>query len=105
LTPNVSDGVADAFGINDLFVLKYKNTGGGPVADEIDDGLMCCGVPADFQINPWLNGESLLDQDVVVWYGAHFIHSDQNNLLNPDRSGFVISGSHVVGPDIRPVRW
>ncbi|MEP6925091.1 MAG: hypothetical protein ABI954_11550, partial [Pyrinomonadaceae bacterium] len=57
-------------------------------------------------LNPWINNESLVNQDLVVWYGAHYVHSDGSNLLNPDRSGkFVISGSHVVGPDIRPIRW
>lgn len=73
--------------------------------DEIDDGRECCDPSAAaIQINPWVNGESILDQDVVARYGAHFVHSDQQNLLSPERSGFVISGSHVVGPDRKMVR-
>jgi hypothetical protein len=82
--------------------------GGTPVQNEIDDGetcVNCTNTTAPIRINPFINGESVVDQDVVVWYGAHFIHNDGQNLLDPDRYGLVLSGSHVVGPDIRPVRW
>jgi hypothetical protein len=105
LIPNITDGVVDTFGVNDFWALRYKTPVGNPISDEIDDGLSCCGAPAAIQINPWVNGESLVGQDAVIWYGAHFIHSDGANLLDPDRSGLVISGSHVIGPDIRPIRW
>jgi hypothetical protein len=104
LVPNVSDGVVDTFGVADFWVLKYK-TGANPIASEIDDGHVCCGSDSETTANTWVNGESVLDQDLVVWYGAHFVHSDGANLLNPDRSGLIISGSHVIGPDIYPVRW
>ncbi len=104
LVPNISDGNADTFGVNDFWVLRYK-TGGSPVASEIDDGRVCCGSNAEITANSWVNGESVLDQDLVVWYGAHFIHADGANLLNPNRGGEIITGSHVIGPDIYPVRW
>jgi hypothetical protein len=107
LVPNKTDGVVDTFGVNDLWVLRYK-TGGSPTSAEIDDGVSCVtcpGMTGAIQITPWVSGESILDQDVVVWYGAHFIHADGANLLDPDRSPEILSGSHVVGPDIYPVRW
>lgn len=109
LVPNKTDGVVDAFGVNDIWVLQYKNVVGGTnVQNQIDDGITCVtcpGMSGAIQINPFVNGESILDQDVVVWYGAHFIHSDGANLIDPNRSPEILSGSHVVGPDILPVRW
>jgi hypothetical protein len=108
LTPNLSDGVTDTFGVSDLWVLRYKLVvGGTPLQNEIDDGFnQTTSQNAFIQINPFLNNESVDNQDVVVWYGAHFIHADAGNVqLNPDRSGLVLSGDHVVGPDIRPIRW
>jgi hypothetical protein len=109
LVPNLSDGVVDTFGVNDLWVMRYKNVvGGSNVQNEIDDGetcVNCSDISGAIRINPFVNGESVVNEDVVVWYGAHFIHSDGANLLDPSRDGLVISGSHVVGPDLRPVRW
>jgi negative regulator of replication initiation len=107
LVPSISDGKADGFGVNDMWVLRYKNVvGGTAVQNEIDDGINCTTCQSAFiQIDPFINNESVVDQDLVVWYGAHFVHADGANLIDPDRSGLVLSGSHVVGPDIRPVRW
>ncbi|MGH9818923.1 MAG: hypothetical protein ACRD43_02040, partial [Pyrinomonadaceae bacterium] len=106
LVPNVSDGKADAFGVSDFWILKYKSPTGDPVTSEIDDGRMPGAVDPSINISPWVNGESLVDQDVVVWYAAHFTHDDAAGLLlSPNRSGLVTTGSHVVGPDLRPIRW
>ncbi|HZH33699.1 MAG TPA: hypothetical protein VEX64_02605 [Pyrinomonadaceae bacterium] len=107
LTPNVTDGKADTYGVSDLWVLRYKSVeGGSSRQNEIDDGITCVTCANSYiQINPFVNGESVENQDSVVWYGTHFIHSDGQNLLDPDRNGLVLSGSHVVGPDIHPVRW
>lgn len=99
LVPNVSDGTSDTYGGGDLWFLKYQGTSDSP--GELDDPN--ANTAANFA--PWLNNESLVNQDVVVWYAAHFIHADGANLLNPDRSGNILTNSHVVGPDIRPVRW
>jgi len=87
--------------------LRAKPPTGDPVTSEIDDGILL-GQSADpsIHISPWVNGESLVNQDVVVWYGAHFTHDDADfRALNSSRSGNIISGSHVVGPDLRPIRW
>ena len=108
LIPNLFDGVVDAFGVNDFWVLRYKNVvGGSTVQNEIDDGVdaFVAGPPSSINITPYVNGESLLNQDVVVWYGAQFLHEDGDAPINAERSPKVLSGDHVVGPDLRPVRW
>jgi len=111
LVPNASDGVvnsaADPFPSGDLWVFQYKNVvGGTALQNELDDGFnSTTSSQAFIKIDPFANGESIANQDVVVWYGASFIHSDGANLLHPSRGGEVITGSHVVGPDILPVRW
>ena len=112
LVPNLSDGTVDEFGRNDFWVLRYKNVqGGSPLQNEIDDGWFSVAgecTPAGgscINITKFVNNESVADQDVVVWYGAHFVHNDGGNRLDPNRTGMVLTGSHVVGPDIRPVRW
>jgi hypothetical protein len=103
LVPSLSDGTANAFSVGDFWMLKYRSgTNGEP--DEIDDPNGENEQKATFA--PWLNNESLVNQDVVVWYAAHFDHNhDGESLLNLDHSGTVISGSHVLGPTLRPVRW
>ena len=122
LTPNITDGIRggvdDAYASGDLWFLRYKSVvGGTALQNELDDGYNSTGGTCTFSggntsggscihIDSFANSEDLNGQDVVVWYGAHFIHFDGNNLLSPDRSGLnVISGSHVVGPDLRPMSW
>ncbi|MEO8649642.1 MAG: hypothetical protein ABI539_10800 [Acidobacteriota bacterium] len=99
--PNLTDGVADQFGLGDFWILKYQNSGGFPL--EIDDP----NPPGDEigYLDQWVNGESIDNTDVVVWYAAHFTHNDGGNLLDPSRRPNVLTGSHVVGPDIRAIRW
>ncbi len=112
LFPNISDGVVDDFGRNDLWILRYKNiVGGTNLENEIDDGFNSVGGDCTetggscINIAPFANGESVFDKDVVVWYGAHFSHTETGAPISANRDGLVISGEHVVGPDLRPVRW
>ncbi|MDQ4122934.1 MAG: hypothetical protein M3209_15970 [Acidobacteriota bacterium] len=112
LVPNLTDGKADNFGRSDFWVLKYKNVPDGtPLENEIDDGYNFSGgnchptTGTCININPFINGESVDNEDVVVWYGAHSLHDEGENLIDSNRNGLALSGSHVVGPDIRPVRW
>lgn len=89
IVPGPNDGVSDSFGVGDLWVLKYN-------ANEIDDGgERVADVSAKANIDKFKNGELVKDKDVVIWYGAHFRH-DQTH-----EGG----GSHVVGPDLIPLRW
>jgi len=107
LVPNKTDGVADDYGKSDMWVLRYKSVvGGSAFANELDDGYTGVGGSGtSINLTPFLNNESLVNQDSVVWYGAHFTHSDGANLLNPERSPLILNGTHVVGPDLRPIRW
>ncbi len=107
LVPSVFDGNVDAFGVNDLWVLRYKSVAGGtPVQNELDDGINCTTCSTAFiQISGFANDETLTNQDIVVWYGAHFFHDDSENIMNPDRDPETLSGDHVVGPNLRAVRW
>jgi hypothetical protein len=98
-------GTTTTFGRNDFWLLRYKNVvGGTPLQNEIDDGFnQTTSQNAFIQIDSFLTNESLVDQDVVVWYGGHFIHDDALNLrgIAPQ----VLGSHHVVGPDLRAVRW
>jgi len=107
IVPGSLDGPADTFAVSDFWILRYKEVvGGTAVQNEIDDGFnQTTSQNAFIQIDPFISGESVVNQDLVVWYGGNFIHSDGANLLDPNRSPEVISGAHVVGPDLRPVRW
>jgi Cu2+-containing amine oxidase len=89
LIPGSNDGTSTAFGIGDVWILRYHG-------DELDDGVTAIGGAPDEvkeHIDDFVNGEPVKDKDVVVWYAAHFRH-DQSR-----------PGSHVVGPTIRPVKW
>jgi hypothetical protein len=93
--PGPNDGTAasssDApFGRGDLWVLRYHG-------NEIDDGTVATGPPYEANISAWVNGESVRDQDVVLWYGAHFTHDVAHE--PPGTFG------DIMGPEIKLVRW
>lgn len=100
LVPNLTDGRWNegdpTYGAGDFWFLKTAPNNG-----ELGTSI---GASA-LNMTPYLNNESIDNQDLVVWYSGHFTHSDGANLLSPDRSSLVLTGSHVVGPDIRPIRW
>ncbi|KAK3684186.1 copper amine oxidase [Podospora appendiculata] len=84
LIPGASDGAADAYGVGDVWVLRYH-------PDELDDGV----VPDTREhLEKYLTGEPLKGMDVVLWYAAHFLH-DEAHAGN-------VAGGHVVGPDLKP---
>lgn len=122
LVPNKTDGSAifknpesgaiSTFGRSDLWVLRYKGVAGGTnLQNEIDDGWDTtsgeCTTAGGVCINidKFINNESVVDQDIVIWYGAHYMHDDGPERLNQNRSPDILTDSHVVGPDIRPIRW
>jgi hypothetical protein len=84
--PKDSTALGDDFGRGDVWVLHYR-------ASEIDDGVHAVGPPYEADLDQWVNGESVLNQDVVVWYGAHFTHD------------LHVETGHIVGPDLVPVKW
>lgn len=95
IVPGASDGSAftspdSPFGRGDFWVLRYHG-------NEIDDGVHATGPPYEAGINAWVNGESTKNQDVVVWYGAHFTHD-----VNAEPPGTF---GDRVGPDLKLVKW
>jgi hypothetical protein len=95
IVPGASDGVAatepDApFPRGDVWILRYHGS-------EIDDGVVAVGPLYEAGIDAWVNGEPINGADVVVWYGAHFTH----NIAGEPPGHF----GHIVGPDLKRVRW
>jgi hypothetical protein len=87
IAPGTNDGTAagDAYAKGDVWFLRYKPT-------EIDDAPI---IGTEIQIDKYRTPpESIVNQDVVLWYGGHFTHAP----LGPHVS-------HVVGPELRPVNW
>jgi hypothetical protein len=111
MVPSLTDGNTDAYGRGDMWILRHKSAPGGTaLQNEIDDGINCTSCPdTTIQIDSFLNDESVKGEDIVVWYGAHFAHTDGSSVANANRSdadaAAALSGKHVVGPDLRPVRW
>jgi hypothetical protein len=96
LIPGANDGVADAFAPRDLWVLRFNDNqlDDGRSAAPSQAGLPQADAPAD--LGRFVNGESVFNQDVVVWYAAHFVHD-----LHEENG----HAGHVVGPVLRPVQW
>jgi Cu2+-containing amine oxidase len=105
LTPGSNDGsvadrngnLIDTFGAGDIWLLKFQGTPNSP--GELDDPNT--GPAAN--LNPWVSGESIDNQDIVIWYAAHQYRSDDISVRNQRNE--VISGLHVIGPTLKPVRW
>jgi hypothetical protein len=104
LVPGTNDGrvtddtgnLTDPFGVGDFWLMRFQGTAGSP--GELDDPNV--NEAANFA--PWINGESMANQDVVVWYAAH--QNRQDDTSRPSAPN-VITGVHIVGPTLRPVRW
>lgn len=95
IIPGPNDGVATSspdwpFPRGDVWVLRYHY-------NEIDDGVHATGPPYEAGIDSFVNGEPVSNNDVVVWYGAHFTHD-----LAAEPPGTF---GEKVGPDLRPVNW
>jgi hypothetical protein len=103
ITPNLTDSsvtdalgnLTDTFGKGDFWLLRFQGSAASP--GEIDDP----NTNQSINIAPWLTNESLVNQDIVIWYGAHQTRKDESGLAAPN----VLTGQHVIGPELRPVRW
>lgn len=106
VVPGTNDGtvidalgnVIDAFGAGDFWLMQFKGTAAAPTELDDPDGSV---YPAA-NLSPWINGESLVDQDLVLWYAGHQVRTDDSSRLD---SPNVIAGAHIVGPVLRPIRW
>jgi hypothetical protein len=98
IIPGADDGVATQtpdwpFSQGDVWILRYRG-------NELDDGVNVTGGPASLlqaHLGSWVNGEYILNQDVVIWYAGHAVHDAVHE--QPGHFG------HVVGPDLRPFNW
>ncbi len=89
LIPGPNDGPADSvFGLGDVWILHYHS-------NELDDGqgFTTNLLQARANLDKFINGESVFDQDVVIWYAAHFTHD------------IGINTGEIVGPELRPFNW
>ncbi len=87
IQPGANDGIADTFARGDAWFLRYRST-------ELDDGHNSTSSQTEADLDQFVNGESINEQDVVMWYAAHFYH-----VFGGAESG------HLVGPDIIVNRW
>jgi Cu2+-containing amine oxidase len=88
ILPGKNDRTArgdDGYAKGDLWVLRSR-------PGQLDDYPI---TGTEAQLDKLVNNESVLDQDVVVWYGAHFTHDLQHHT----------AVGHVVGPDLVPAVW
>jgi len=95
LIPGPNDGVphsAASFGRGDVWILRQYD-------GEIDDGISAApsqaaqrqwNAPAE--IGRFIDPESTYNQDIVIWYAAHFTHAVQ-------------AEGHIVGPTLQAVQW
>ncbi len=90
ITPGAHDGEADGYGVGDLWALRYRS-------NQIDDSAVATSTRA--HLDAFVNGESIVGANVVVWYAGHFKHETAH--ANHHAAG----GGHIVGPTLRPDRW
>jgi len=89
LIPGANDGVSDAYGVGDLWVLRYHG-------NEIDDGQGFTTDPAlsIAKIDKFRSpAELVAGTDVVLWYAGHFRHD------------LAHESGEWLGPLLRPVNW
>jgi len=87
LIPGSNDGVADGFASRDLFLMRYHGAEDrhGQQGSAADDGLQA-----------YINGETLENSDVVMWYCGHLGHHAE-----PEHA----DEWHSCGPTLIPFRW
>jgi hypothetical protein len=88
IIPGSNDGIADSFGKGDVWFLRNR-------PNQFDDGVVAIGPPYEAQIDRFVNHERIKNEDIVVWYGAHFTH-----ITTHDDDGAT---GHIIGPDLVPM--
>jgi hypothetical protein len=93
---DVFGNLTDPYGKGDFWLFRFQGTAADPL--ELNDP----NINTSINIDPWLNSESLVNQDIVIWYGAHQTRKDDASLT---AAPMALTGQHVIGPELRPVRW
>lgn len=83
--PGENDGAADYYGIADAWLLRQKS-------NEIDDNRIRTSTRA--ALNSFVTGENIFNQDLVMWYSGHFMHSHDD--MQKDHEG-------ELGPTLTPI--
>jgi hypothetical protein len=65
LLPGSNDGAADSFSNRDFWLIRYRGT---------EDKHGNQGTASSDGLTPYVNGENVNGQDVVVWYCGHLSH-------------------------------
>jgi hypothetical protein len=96
IVPGPNDGIARLspdwpFGRGDVWIMRGKRNA------EIDDGVVATGPPYEADLDRFITGESIKNQDIIVWYAGHFTHD-----LTHDEPA---THGHIVGPDLVPENW
>jgi hypothetical protein len=78
----------------DVWILRYRGT-------ELDDGVDCTtgggGCTTEADLDKFVNGESVNNKDVVIWYAGHVTH----DVTHEEPGSF----GHICGPDLKKVKW
>lgn len=91
IVPGPHDGTADVYAVGDWWALRGKGTA------ELDDGRSFGSGPTEIYLTPFVNGESIQGQDVVVWYGVHFLHNHNDQGTD--------GANYIPGPELVPTSW
>ena len=96
LIPGPDDGPAHnaaSFGRGDVWILRHYDS-------EMDDGISAAPSQANqpqwnapAEIGRFIGPQSTYNQDIVIWYAAHFTHDVHQE------------SGHIVGPTLQPVQW
>jgi len=100
LVPGAHDGMPDPFSKATAWILA-------DASNQTDDGVNCTSgrsCHTDIDIDKFMNGQSVQNRDVVVWYRGSFVH-DESGTTEGEVHTQDHDGSHTVGPDLIPVGW
>jgi hypothetical protein len=109
LTPGAKDGAADTYGRGDTWLLQY-HLGTSNLTNEFDDGHNNTNTNTEADLDQFVNNESLINQDSVIWYHATVRHSPSgiNSSIMCMPAGAhtpgapLLSGDNLVGPTLVP---
>jgi hypothetical protein len=107
--PGSKDGAADTYGRGDMWFLRYKS-GGTPLQNEFDDGHNGTSTNTEADLDQFVNGETLPDQDVVIWYHATLRHSptgvNSSVMCMPmgahPKGSAPLAADNLIGPTLYP---
>ena len=89
IQPHAGEDLTDDYGIADIWVLANHT-------DEEDDHNAPAPFPTAAGLTSFVDGESVAEEDLVMWWGGHFVHDDADPTTNQ---------THTIEFRIRPDAW